>query len=176
MIKLMGVAFFFTFVVYAKEVKKTYSAQDFEQAVMKAVEQRVNKVQVSNLSAFSKDLLHRESQLNQRERLLQGREQQIVINAKDFAGRVKEFEQRQQKLLGCLDEMSKKKEQRVERLVAIIGGMKPAKAADILSIQQPDLAVQILGGLAPARTSKIFNLMGKEISASLQKRYLLMQQ
>ena len=73
-------------------------------------------------------------------------------------------------------EMRKKQKERMSRLVKVIGGMSPKKAAEQLSIQESELAVQILGALDPAKTSKIFNLMKKEISSGLQKQYMLMKQ
>ena len=71
---------------------------------------RLKKVQVSNLSSFSRDLLKKESELNKQEKLLKEREQQLEINKKDFVTRIKKFENKQQKFLGCLDGNEKKAE------------------------------------------------------------------
>ena len=61
------------------------------------------------------------------------------------------------------------------RVVEVISGMRPQNAADLLSVQESDLAVKILGQLDPAKVSKIFNLMDKEISAKLQKQFMTMK-
>lgn len=152
------------------------SGSDFERAVLKEAKKRLERVQVSKLSSFSRDLLKRESELNGREQVLRQREQQLAVNTKDFVERVKHFGGKQKKFLGCLDENEKKKGERITRLVKVISGMKAQKAADLLSIQDSDLAVQILAALDPDKASKIFNVMKKEISARLQKQYLVMKQ
>ena len=156
--------------------KRVYSEKEFEQAVIEEAAKRLKRVQVSNLSSFSRDLLKKESELNRQEKALRELEQQLAISTKDFINRVKKFESKQQKFLGCLNENEKDKGERVSRLVKVIAGMKARKAAELLSIQDSELAVQILSNLDPAKTSKIFNLMEKEISARLQKQYLVMKQ
>ena len=53
--------------------------------------------------------------------------------------------------------------------------LRPQKAAEILSVQDSSIAVQILQKIDPKKASKIFNFMDKDISAKLQKQYLLMK-
>jgi flagellar motility protein MotE (MotC chaperone) len=53
--------------------------------------------------------------------------------------------------------------------------MKPDKAAEVLSVQESDIAVRILQAIDSKKASKIFNFMDKEISAKLQRQYLLMK-
>ena len=65
---------------------------------------------------------------------------------------------------------------RINQLVEVISNMKPAKAAEILSVQEAQISVKIIERIDPSRASKIFNLMEKEVSARLQKQYLNMQQ
>ncbi|MCY4644739.1 MAG: hypothetical protein OXB88_08995 [Bacteriovoracales bacterium] len=163
-----------------KEIKnKSFegcSDDNFDKAVMEEVKKKLKRVQVSNLSSFSYDLLKKESDLKKRETILAEKERQFEISSKDFARGVKKFDSRQQKFLGCLDKNEKNRGERMKRLVKIVGGMKAEKAADLLSIQEPELAIQILASLDSSKTSKIFNLMKREISARLQKEYLLMKQ
>ena len=64
---------------------------------------------------------------------------------------------------------------RVQQLVEVISNMKPQRAADLLSVQDPDISVRIFEKTNPTKASKIFNLMDKEVSARLQKQYLNMQ-
>jgi flagellar motility protein MotE (MotC chaperone) len=60
-------------------------------------------------------------------------------------------------------------------MVDVVSGMRPQNAADILSVQDVEIAVKILGKLEPTKVSKIFNSMDKEISARLQKQYMNMK-
>ena len=169
----MVVAIFLAFFIFIQPIQ---CKEKFEQAVMKEVNARLKKVQTSNLSLFSLDLLKKESEINERKRLLGQKEQQLQMTEQGFIARVKKFEERQQNFLGCLDRNEQKRGERIGRLVEIIAGMKSDKAAELLSVQESDLAVQILGSLDPNKASKIFNLMKREISARLQKQYLIMQQ
>lgn len=162
--------------VYAHSNIEKCSDKEFEQAVIKEVKKKIKKVQVSNLSSFSQDLIKKEFELSRRERELVERDQQLAINTKDFVNRVKKFENKQRKFLGCIEKNESENKERVARLVKVISGMKAKKAADLLSIQDSELAVQILGSLDPDKTAKIFNFMKKEISARLQKQYLVMKQ
>lgn len=158
------------------EDKKIFTQKEFEEKVAAEVAERLQKVQVTNLSRYSQDLLKKESDLIKRESRLKLRENQLVMNEKTFASSVKKFEDNQQNFLGCIDANEKKVNERVTRMVNVISGMKPLKAAEILSVQDSQLAVKILGIIDPIKASKIFNLMDKEISARLQKQYLLMKQ
>ena len=60
-------------------------------------------------------------------------------------------------------------------MVDVVSGMKPQTAADLLSQQDPSLAVKIMGELDAVKVAKIFNLMKKEISAKLQKQYMTLK-
>lgn len=159
-----------------KAEPKKYSEKEFQEALSKKVTESLKKVQVNNLSKYSQDLLKKEAELIDRERILKVREEQLGVNEKAFVKNVQEFETKQQNFLGCIDANEKKKNERVTRMVNVVAGMKPLKAAEILSVQDSDLAVKILGSIDPLKASKIFNLMDKEISARLQKQYLLMKQ
>ncbi len=155
--------------------EKTYTESEFHAAVMKEVERRLVRLGKSEIVSFSKELMEKEKDLNVREGTLEQREQAIKISSQDLAKKVKEFEERQNKLIACLDGVDQQKNSRVKHMVETISGMKPQNAADLLSVQESDLAVEILGALEPAKVSKIFNLMDKEISARLQKQYMTMK-
>ena len=170
------ICYFFTSLTSLQSKGKTYSEEEFEQAVMKATEQKLKRVQVSNLSFFSYDLLKKELELNKQERLLEEKKQQLKMSEKDFIGRVKKFGNKQQKFLGCLNKNEQSQRERMSRLVKVVEGMSPKRAAELLSIQESEFSVQILAALDTTKTAKIFNLMKKEISARLQKQYVLMKQ
>ena len=150
-------------------------AKDFEKAVILEVDKRVKRVRGLNISDLTRDLLKKEAGLNEREESLREEKRQLKIISQDFTEKVKKFGDQQKKLLGCLDENEKKKSERIDRLVGIVQGMKPKKAAELLAIQEAGLAVRILNGLKPEKSSEIFNIMDREISARLQKQYLIMK-
>jgi flagellar motility protein MotE (MotC chaperone) len=106
---------------------------------------------------------------------LQKEQEQLKMNMNDFQKKVIEFEESQKKFLGCIDSQNEKAEKRVSQMVEVVSLMKPQNAADVLSVQDPDLSVRIMGQLEPQKASKIFNLMDKEVSARLQKQFLQMK-
>ncbi|MBT3586860.1 MAG: hypothetical protein HN509_18255 [Halobacteriovoraceae bacterium] len=119
--------------------------------------------------------MKKEEELKISQLALKKKEEQLVINEKDFTRKVSGFNGDQQKVLGCIDASDKKQSKRVEHMVEVISGMKPVSAAQVLSVQDADISVKILGLLEPKKVSKIFNLMDKEISARLQKQYMTMK-
>lgn len=156
--------------------EKTYTQAEFEQAVSEEVKLRIERVQVKNLSKFSRELLDKEQDLKKRELDLARREQQLQLNEKTLAQNFKDFKAKQDKVLGCISENDKNEKKRVDHVVQVISGMRPQQASEVLSVQDDEIAVKILGMLDPVKASKIFNLMDKEISARLQKQYLNMKQ
>ena len=106
---------------------------------------------------------------------LKKREQELLNIEKSLQGKLKEFRSKQDKVIGCIDENEKKSGKRIDHIVKVISGMKPANAAEVLSVQDSNISVQIISKLNPEKVSKIFNLMDKEISARLQKSYIDMK-
>ena len=155
--------------------EKTYTEAEFHAAVMKEVERRLIRLGKNEIINFSKELMEKERDLNIRNDVLNQREQSIKLSAADLAKKVSDFESRQSKLISCLDGVDKQKKDRVRHMVDTISGMKPQSAADLLSVQEAELAVEILAALESAKVSKIFNMMDKEISARLQKQYMTMK-
>jgi len=119
--------------------------------------------------------MDKETELKVKDLAQESSVQQMTVSQKEFEKKVQEFQEKQKTFLSCLDATDQKENKRIEHMVAVISGMKPQGAADILSVQGPEIAVQILGMLEPGKVSKIFNLMDKEISARLQKQYLNMK-
>ena len=124
---------------------------------------------------FSKELLQKEEAIKVKELEVKKQEDQLKMNMADFEKRVKDFQVEQKRFIGCIDGQDEKADKRVSQMVEVISGMRPQNAADLLSVQESDLAVKILGQLDPAKVSKIFNLMDKEISAKLQKQFMTMK-
>ena len=164
-----------TYIKAATPAKKTYTEEEFLKEVSKEVEKRLKKIDGSNLANYSKELLEKEEKIKIQEINLIKKEEELNNNTNDLKKRITEFQESQKKILGCIDEQDKKVDKRVNQLVEVISGMKPQNAADILSVQDPDLSVRILGLLDSAKASKIFNLMDKQISAKLQKQFMDMK-
>ncbi|MGZ3786888.1 MAG: MotE family protein [Bacteriovorax sp.] len=155
--------------------KRLYTEEEFKKAVMSEAEKMMKKAGSGHLVDFSKELLQKEEALKVKELNLQKEQEQLKLNMNDFQKKVVEFQESQKKFLGCVDSQNEKVEKRIGQMVEVISGMKPQNAADVLSVQDPDLSVRILGQLEAQKASKIFNLMDKEVSARLQKQFLQMK-
>jgi flagellar motility protein MotE (MotC chaperone) len=127
------------------------------------------------VNEFSQELIKKAKDLDLREEKIKIKEEQLDLASKDLALKITGFREQQEKMIGCLDQNKKSENDRVDQLVKIITGMKPAKAAEIFTVQESSIAIKILSQLEADKASKIFNLMDKEISARLQKEYLNMQ-
>ncbi|MFA6238989.1 MAG: hypothetical protein WC635_16750 [Bacteriovorax sp.] len=159
----------------AGAAKRTYTEEEFKKAVMLEAEKLMRKAGSGHLVDFSKELLDKEEALKVKELNVQKESEQLKMNIGDFQKKLVEFQDSQKKFLGCVDSQNDKVEKRVTQMVEVIAGMKPQSAADVLSVQDPDLSVRILGQLEAQKASKIFNLMDKEVSARLQKQFLQMK-
>ena len=156
-------------------IKRTYTEEEFKKAVMVEAEKLMKKAGSGHLVDFSKELLEKEEAIKVKELNVQKEQEQLKLNMNDFKKKVVEFQESQKKFLGCIDSQNDKAEKRITQMVEVIAGMKPQNAADVLSVQDPDLSVRILGQLEAQKASKIFNLMDKEVSARLQKQFLQMK-
>ena len=155
--------------------KRLYTEEEFKKAVMDEAEKIMKRAGSGHLVDFSKELLEKEDKLKVKELDLKKEEEQLKLNMNDFQKKVVEFQDSQKKFLGCIDAQNEKSEKRITQMVEVIAGMKPQSAADVLSVQDPDLSVRILGQIEAQKASKIFNLMDKEVSARLQKQFLQMK-
>jgi flagellar motility protein MotE (MotC chaperone) len=155
--------------------KRTYTEEEFKKAVMLETEKTMKKAGSGNIVDFSKELLEKEEAIKVKELNLLKEQEQLKINISDFQKKVIEFQESQKNFLGCIDSQNEKVEKRITQMVEVVAGMKPQSAADVLSVQDPDLSVRILGELDSQKASKIFNLMDKEVSARLQKQFLQMK-
>lgn len=161
----------------AEEKKeKTYTQKEFDAEVKKQVDQQIDRLKKTSLTQLTKDLLEKERTLEKRENELNKREEILKLSEKTLAEQTKAFIEEKQKILGCINENEKKENIRVSQMVKVISGMKPVKAAELLSVQESNISVKILERIDPVKASKIFNSMDKEVSARLQKQYLNMKQ
>jgi flagellar motility protein MotE (MotC chaperone) len=162
-------------VVPAGPEKRTYTEEEFKKAVMIEAEKIMKKAGSGHLVDFSKELLDKEDAIKIKELNIQKEQEQLKLNINGFQKKVVEFQESQKKFLGCIDSQNDMASKRITQMVEVIAGMKPQSAADVLSVQDPDLSVRILGQLEAQKASKIFNLMDKEVSARLQKQFLQMK-
>lgn len=156
--------------------EKIFTQKQFDEEVEKQLNKYIERVKKKSLTELTKEVFEKESEMKKREAMLRSREEQIRIGEESLAKQIVEFEKEKQKILGCINDNKQKEAMRINQLVKMVSGMKPAKAAEILSVQESAISVRILEKIDPARASKIFNMMDKEISARLQKQYLNMKQ
>ena len=164
-------------ILSAKSVKqeKLYTQKELDDLVLKESLKKIEKIRGRNISVLSKELFLKEKKLKNLNDLVVKKQEQIKLNEASLAKKVIEFKQDQQKLLGCASQNKKAEQTRLDHLVRVIAGMKPASAAKLLSVQESAISVKLIEKIDPQRASKIFNLMDKEISARLQKQFLSMK-
>ena len=155
--------------------KLVFTKEEFKKAVYDELKKKMRKIGRSRLFEFAKELLKKEDKLMKKEVNLKGKEEQIAISGETLKKRVVEFNLTQKKFITCLDKKDQNSKKRIDHMVSVISGMRPQTASNLLSSQDPDVAVEILGMLDATKVSKIFNVMDKEISSKLQKQYLTLK-
>jgi flagellar motility protein MotE (MotC chaperone) len=158
-----------------KPLEKTYSQEEFVKKVAEEVKKKVDGIKNKSVSELTKEILDKEEQLALRELVLQKQQDSIKVAEDDLAKKYVEFSEKQKAFIGCVEKNAQESKGRITQLVDMISNMKPQKAAEIISVQETDIAVQILQIIDSKKASKIFNFMDKDVSAKLQKQYLLMK-
>ena len=155
--------------------KKLYTEDEVNKIINSKVLEKLKMVSEKNVVRFSKSLLRKEEKLKSLEIKIKKEREELKIHSTELGDKIARFIEKQKKFIGCMNSVEKGKKKRIGHLVEIIAGMKPAMAASVLSVQDPDITVKILSELPAAKMSKIFNSMDKEISARLQKQYMNMK-
>lgn len=155
--------------------EKVYSQKEFDEKLEKLLFEKLKRFGSENLISLSEELLQKEKALVKRESDVKHKEEQIQVVEKELTRKIKDLQTREDKILACLDQHDGKEKKRIDHMVDAVSGMRPQSAADVLSVQDPDISVKILDRLPAAKVSKIFNSMKKEISARLQKQYMNMK-
>ncbi|MBD66425.1 MAG: hypothetical protein CME62_14535 [Halobacteriovoraceae bacterium] len=161
--------------VFSADDKKVYTEKEMQTKVREEVSKKIDQIKKKSITQLTKELLAKEEELLKRQEELERRAEQLKINEDSLIKKIAEFEKQKEKVIGCIDDNRKNEMLRIKQLVSVIAGMKPAKAAELLSVQDSNISVKILEKIDPGKASKIFNLMDKEVSARLQKQYLNMQ-
>jgi flagellar motility protein MotE (MotC chaperone) len=176
--KMLSIALFLSFAALATTPpasKRTYTEEEFVKKLTQEVKAKVETIKNKSVSDLTKELLDKEEALKLRELELQKHQDALKISEAELAKKYAEFESRQKSFLGCVEKNEEESRARVGQLVDLISNMKPQKAAEVLSVQDSDIAVRILQMIDAKKASKIFNFMDKDISAKLQKQYLQMK-
>jgi flagellar motility protein MotE (MotC chaperone) len=156
--------------------EKTYTQKEFQEAVDKEVLDQVKHIKKASVVELTKEVIKERQELKkERAELLHEREQ-LKIAQDELAKKILEVNSKQKKILGCIEDNKRNEAKRVAQVVQIMSNMKPDKAAQVLSVQESDIAIKILSRIEPVKASKIFNKMDKEVSARLQKEYMSMKQ
>jgi flagellar motility protein MotE (MotC chaperone) len=182
---ILVLAMLFVYKTYSapkKEVKseakseKTYTQKEFDDAVHKEVMRQISFIKKKSVVDLTKELVDERKKLKDKNDELDKKEEQLNVAQEELAKKILETNEHQKRILGCIDANNKNAAKRVGQVVQIMSNMKPDKAAEILSVQDTEIAVRILSKLEPLKASKIFNKMDKEVSARLQKEYMSMKQ
>jgi flagellar motility protein MotE (MotC chaperone) len=172
----MKYAMFF-FVVFSALAgdPKIYTEKEFIKKVTEETKLKVDTIKNKSVSELTKELLDKEEKLRLKEIELQKEQDALKVSEGELGKKYSDFEARQRSFLGCVKNNEDESKGRVGQLVETISNMKPQKAAELLSVQDSEIAVRILQMINPKTASKIFNFMDKDISAKLQKQYLEMK-
>jgi flagellar motility protein MotE (MotC chaperone) len=156
-------------------VAKTYSEEEFVKKLNEEVKKKVESIKNKSVSELTKELLDKEEKLKLKELELQKQQDTLNASEKEITKKYADFSEKQKSFIGCVDKNEDESKRRIGQLVEMISNMKPQKAAEVLSVQDDDVAVNIIQIIDPKKASKIFNFMEKDVSAKLQKKYLLMR-
>lgn len=171
---ISAITLFISGVVLANS-PKIYTEEDFIKKVSEEVQKKVEQIKNKSFTELTKELVDKDEKIKLRELDLVKKTDQFKVNEFELEKKIKEFDSRQQSVLGCLEKNETDSKDRIKKQVEVISNMQPAKAAQLLSVQDADIAVKILREIDSKKASKIFNLMDKEVSARLQKQYLDMK-
>lgn len=174
-IVLILILFISSAIAQESDSKKKYTENEFQDAVTKEVERQINLVKKKSITQLTKELLAQEREYKSKTKKLDFRTEQLKKGEMGLLKKIESFEVRQKKLIGCIDKNREGERLRIKQLVSVISNMKPAKAAELLSVQESNISVKIIERIEPQKASKIFNLMDKNVSAKLQKQYLKMK-
>ena len=130
---------------------KIFSQQEFDQKLEEEIVRRLAKVTGESLQDFAKSLLAKEKDLDSKMDDLNKREKELSIIEKGLQSKIKLFRDEQDKVIGCVRENEKDASKRIDHIVKVISGMKPANAAEVLTVQDSGISVQIISKLNPEK-------------------------
>ena len=169
----MKLALLFTFFILVNPLRaRDLGDRERIQAEVTKILKKLGREEIVN---YSRELVKKEFDLLEKEKKLEEERIKIEENRNNLRSKVKEFRVEQQGFLSCIYEKDNKGKKKIQHMVKTISKMKADAAANILSVQDPKIAIELLSLLDPSKVSKIFNKMKKEDSARLQKEFLSVQ-
>jgi flagellar motility protein MotE (MotC chaperone) len=165
----------FSVAAVAAVPEKKYTEEEFLKKVTAEVKLKVDGIKQKSVSELTKELLDKEESLKLRELELQKQMDSLKASEAELGKKYTEMANQHKDVIGCVSKNQEEGKARIGQLVDMISNMKPQKASEVLSVQEPDIAVRILQSIDAKKASKIFNFMDKDVSAKLQKQYLLMK-
>lgn len=168
-----------TLILVSSLSAKEYSDKEIDKLVNSKVEERlgteIKRIKKHSVAELTNAVIKREKELESERQDFEADKLKLINSTKEFEQKILDFDLRQNKFIACIAEDNAMKEKRIKKMVEVIAGMKPQKAAELISVQDQGIAVMILSKLDTTKSSKIFNLLDKEKSAELQKIYLNMK-
>jgi flagellar motility protein MotE (MotC chaperone) len=173
----LGIIFFCFIVIFSTyaEEKKVYSENEFQKKLYEELERLTKQIKRKSIRELSNDLIKKKKELSLREIDLKKKEEELQKSEESLSIKILNFKKKQNRLIGCLKENEEEEMGRIKKLVDVVSNMKADKAAQLISVQDPEISIKILSLLDTVKASKIFNVMDKEKSAQLQKQYLNMK-
>lgn len=172
---LMIFLFFIYFLPKVLAKVSDCTGEEFDKKLSESLIAEVDKIKKKSVAVLTKELIEKEYKLKKMEADLFLRKSELDHSESEFDKKIKEFSKKQEDFFLFIEKDDKSKKERIDKLVSIVEGMKPDKAALLLASQDESVAVQILSLISPAKASKFFNLMPPATSAVLQKKYLDMK-
>jgi flagellar motility protein MotE (MotC chaperone) len=160
--------------VYAEDVK-LYSQAEFDEKLKTTLKEEVTKIKQKGVVEITQELIEKEQLIKKSQHELDKKMESYQAMLLDFNKKVTDFDASRAQFISCKLEKENEKKARIDKLVNMVSGMKPEKAANLLATQDAEISVEIIAQIDPVKASKIFNLMDKEKSATLQKQYLNMK-
>jgi flagellar motility protein MotE (MotC chaperone) len=176
MIRFLALLFFFSPVsLSVGNDEKVYTENEFQKKLYEELEKLAKTIKRKSVRELSNDLIKKKKELSLREIDLNKRAEALEKSEKELSKKLVSFQKKQNRLIGCIKENKDEEMGRIKKLVEVVSNMKADKAAQLISVQDPDISIKILSLLDTVKASKIFNVMDKEKSAQLQKQYLNMK-
>lgn len=111
------------------------------------------------------------ARLRQKEKLLDVKEMELKTLSREVDKKLAEMEKARIALTELLQEKRQLENEKAQALSKVYEKMEPAKAAQLLTSLDKDLAVTIIEGMNSKKAGKVLNNMDPKIAATLSKSY-----
>jgi len=114
--------------------------------------------------------------LKQKEKKLEMKEMELKTLSREVDKKLAEMEKARIALTELLQEKRGLENEKAQALSKVYEKMEPAKAAQLLTSLDKDLAVTIIEGMNSKKAGKVLNNMDPKIAASLSKSYASLEE